>query len=77
MREQLICPAKNADIFRLFQDLYVRYKLDCFYNKLRSSISNHGNYISYSFFFIALANTYSSFLVWCCALAFKHLGCNT
>ena len=59
MRE-LICPAKNADIFSFFQDLYVRYKLDCCYNKI-SSISIHDSYISYLFFFIARANTYSSF----------------
>ena len=26
------------------------------------------------FFFIALANTYSSFLVWCCVLPHEHLG---
>ena len=26
------------------------------------------------FFFIARANTYSSFLVWCCVLPREHLG---
>ena len=50
MGEQLICPARNVDFLCFFfRDLFVRYKLDCFYDKIRSSISNYEYYISYFF----------------------------
>ena len=51
----------------------VKYKLDSLYNKIRNSILNCYSYIGY-FFFIARANTYSSFLVLSCVLTQEHLG---
>ena len=78
MGEQLICPARNVDILCFFfQDLFVRYKLDCFYDKIRSSISNYEYYASY--FFLYCTSQYISQFSWygvvCCRMTIWDKYC--